>query len=94
MLALQKSEDPVLTGIYKRLIKPHKETFVTDEIEGLRNICHLRNYAYAVTMYSSMHAFSRSIHCNIVGLPHAYFPYSSSIIISKKFPFKTLFSHQ
>jgi hypothetical protein len=94
MLALQKSKDPVLTGIYKKLMKPYKETFVTDETEGLMNVCHLHNYAYAVTMYSFIHEFSSSIQCNIVGLPGAYFPYSSSIITIKKFPFRMLFYHQ
>jgi hypothetical protein len=94
MFALQKAKDPVLAEVYHKLTKPHKDTLVADEVEGLWNICHLHNYAYALSISISPYALSSHIHCNIIGLPHAYYPYAVSLIISKKCPFKRLFSHQ
>jgi hypothetical protein len=84
----------VLAEVYKRLMKPHKETMVMDDIEGLRNMCLLYNYAYIISTYSSLPALSHNRQCKIIAVPQAYYRYTASIIVRKDCPYKRLFHYQ
>jgi hypothetical protein len=90
----QKARDPVVLQVYNRLIKPHKDSFVEDDIKGLRNLCYLHNYAYLISVYSSLPALSKYTHCSIIGVPGAYYAYTASITVTKDSPYKRLFQHQ
>ncbi|XP_021920429.1 glutamate receptor ionotropic, kainate 5-like [Zootermopsis nevadensis] len=87
----QKARDPILLDVYKKLIQPNEDSFVADDIEGLRNVCHSHNYAYVISIYNSIPALSKYIHCSITGVPEAYYSYTASIIITKDNPYKKLF---
>jgi hypothetical protein len=94
LFVLQAATDPVLAEVYKKLIKPHKKTMVTDDIEGLRNMCLLHNYAYAISKHSPLSALSQYKECSIIAVPQAYYSYTASIIVRKDFPYKRLFHYQ
>jgi len=65
-----------------------------DDIEGLRNMCLLHNYAYAISKDSSLPALSRYKQCSIIAIPQAYHSFTASIIARKDCPYKRLFHYQ
>jgi hypothetical protein len=92
-LFYQKSKIHTLNEVYRKLIHPGVENLPSSDSEGLQRICRTEKYSYVISQ-TTLRGLARSIPCNIVGVPQAYYSITASMIISKSSPYRRIFSFQ
>jgi hypothetical protein len=92
-LLSQKSKINTLNEVYGKLIHPDINNLPSTDSEGLQRICRNGKYSYLVSQ-TTLRGLARSIPCNIVGVPQAYYTITASMIISKSSPYRRILNHQ
>jgi hypothetical protein len=72
-----------MQGIYEKLFD---KDMPSSALEGLRNVCGKRNYAF-MTTYSHAVALVAGVNCSIIALKDASLPESMSVAFSKRSPY-------
>jgi hypothetical protein len=72
-----------MQGIYEKLFD---KDMPNDSLEGLRNVCSRRNYAF-MTTYEYALALEPEFNCSITALKEASLPESIGIAFSKRSPY-------
>jgi hypothetical protein len=91
--SLQNSPDPILRGVFEKLVKPDYDNLPTNDREGLRRVCANRNYAFLISPFFVRQSYG-DYHCTVVEVPDAFFHTSASIIMNKKSHYKRLFTQR
>jgi hypothetical protein len=86
----QQATDPALKQVYQKLIEPNINDLPKSTMEGFQRICEDRNYAFAIEELS---ANNNRLTCEVMAVPYAFLRIPTSMIISKKSPYRRLFSH-
>jgi hypothetical protein len=69
--------------IYEKLFEKSMPTGI---VEGLRNVCWKKNYAF-MTTYSQALALGANVNCSIIALKEASLPESLGIAFVKRSPY-------
>jgi hypothetical protein len=88
--SLQNSPDPILRGVFEKLVRPDYDNLPTNDEDGLRRICAKWNYAFLVSPFFVRQSYD-DYHCTLVEVPDASFQTSVSIIMNKDSTYKRLF---
>ncbi|PSN40519.1 Ionotropic receptor 160 [Blattella germanica] len=88
----KKSPDENLRRLYWKLLDPELPKQPVSDVDGLRRICNEKKYSYLISG-TTLRGLARNIPCSIVGVPHAYYTITASMIISKSSPYQRLFHH-
>ncbi|PSN36473.1 Ionotropic receptor 176 [Blattella germanica] len=88
----EKATDPVMRKIYDILIAPNSKSLPKNELEGLQRICKETNYAF-LTEQDSGNIYAKLLPCEIMEIPRASIVMPVSFPISKRCPYKRLFTH-
>jgi hypothetical protein len=91
--SLQNSSDPILRGVFEKLVKPDYDNLPKNDQEGLRRICANWNYAFVISPFFVRQSYG-DYQCTLVEVPHASFQTSVSIIMNKDSNYKRLFTQR
>lgn len=88
----KKSKINALNEVYRKLIYPGINNLPSSDSEGLQRICRTEKYSYVISQ-TTLRGLARSIPCNIVGVPQAYYTITASMIISKSSPYRRILNY-
>ncbi|KAJ9585825.1 hypothetical protein L9F63_020527 [Diploptera punctata] len=86
---LYDSVDPVLRNVYSRMIQPELDKMPVNITMGMERVCKLNKYSFMVELDNAQ-GVMRKLHCDIVKLPQTVIPATMSIIVPKKFPYRSI----
>ncbi|PSN30384.1 hypothetical protein C0J52_21778 [Blattella germanica] len=89
---MEESHEPVSKEIYRKLLLPTKDDLPESTLEGLQRICDSHKYAYMVTEHFAQKYFG-NITCKLETMKGDYIPFSLSMIVKKKFPYKGIINY-
>ncbi|PSN40518.1 hypothetical protein C0J52_11675 [Blattella germanica] len=87
----KNSVDPVLRGIFKKLIAPVQRRPNNDE-DGLRILCADPQHGYFCSQIS-VRSLALKLPCSVAEIPEAYYSVSLAMTISKNSPYRRLLSY-
>jgi hypothetical protein len=91
--SLQNSPDPILRGVFEKLVKPDYDSLPTNDRDGLQRICANWNYAFLISPFFVRQSYG-DYNCTLVEVPDASFHTSVSIIMNKDSNYKRLFTQR
>jgi hypothetical protein len=80
-----------MSQIYDKLVKPCENSLPVDDIEGIRRLCSIRNYALATNTFNLIN-MGYIPNCTITAVPEAFFPGSIGIAVSENSPYREVFN--
>ncbi|PSN36620.1 hypothetical protein C0J52_10458, partial [Blattella germanica] len=89
---LQSSPDPLRSQVYQKLIEPNLKDMPEQDSAGLKNLCECKKCGF-ITSYMMPEAVTKDFPCQIVAIPRAFYPLTSSILIGKHGRFKRAFDN-
>jgi len=87
---LQQATDKTMKAIYNKLFDKNLPTVA---VEGLKNVCRKRNYAF-MTTYSYGLGLEAEVNCSIIALKKASLPETLGIAFSKRSPYQQIINIQ
>jgi hypothetical protein len=91
LFLFQNSKDPLMNQIYDKLVAPYEDSLPVDDIEGLRRLCSIRNYALAAHTFNLINV-GYIPNCSITVVPEAFFPATIAVALSENSPYKEVFN--
>jgi hypothetical protein len=79
--------------IYDKLMAPYESYMPMDDIEGIRRVCEMKNYALATNTFN-LNNLGFVPECSITYVPQAFFPGSIAVAITDGSPYKELFNQK
>jgi hypothetical protein len=80
-----------MSQIYDKLVVPYENSLPVDDIEGIRRLCSIRNYALAAHTFNLIN-LGYIPNCSLTAVPEAFFPGSISVAVSENSPYKEVFN--
>ncbi|KAJ9592094.1 hypothetical protein L9F63_001322 [Diploptera punctata] len=84
--------DPVLKGIFHKMIAPGLTTMPSGTLTGLNKICNQSNYAFFTSDYG-VRSHESLLPCKIVPVPQTSFESSMCMVIAKDSPYKNILNY-
>ena len=78
-----------MQDIYKKSIYPYKSTLSHLDLEGLKEVCSRRKYAWMIAEINAF-SYTRQLNCKLFPTAEAFIPGYASMAIKKKSPYKEI----
>ena len=79
--------------IYDKMMAPYERSMPENDIEGIRRVCDVKNYALATNTFNVMN-LGFVPNCSITCVPQAFFPGSIAVAVTDESPYKELFNQK